>query len=113
MKQFGFCLSALLMGGFLNAQDLLKPLVVEGDAVGNISVETLDAERLNELLGYLPGFASVASDSAGYGDVIGMRGSTNTLFFGGAGVAMVVDDVPYGDVFGYSTEFFDLESAAR
>ncbi|MDC0306205.1 TonB-dependent receptor, partial [Akkermansiaceae bacterium] len=38
------------------------------------------------------------------------RGSTNTLFFGGAGVAMVVDDVPYGDVFGYSTEFFDLES---
>jgi len=110
MKQFGFCLSALLMGGFLNAQDLLKPLVVEGDAVGNVALETLDAERLNELLGYLPGFASVASDSAGYGDVIGMRGSTNTLFFGGAGVAMVVDDVPYGDVFGYSTEFFDLES---
>ncbi|MDA7911581.1 TonB-dependent receptor, partial [Akkermansiaceae bacterium] len=92
------------------AQDLLKPLVVEGDAVGNVALETLDAERLNELLGYLPGFASVASDSAGYGDVIGMRGSTNTLFFGGAGVAMVVDDVPYGDVFGYSTEFFDLES---
>ncbi|MDB4753438.1 TonB-dependent receptor, partial [Akkermansiaceae bacterium] len=85
-------------------------LVVEGDAVGNVALETLDAERLNELLGYLPGFASVASDSAGYGDVIGMRGSTNTLFFGGAGVAMVVDDVPYGDVFGYSTEFFDLES---
>ncbi|MDA7521778.1 TonB-dependent receptor [Akkermansiaceae bacterium] len=110
MKQFGFCLSALLLGGFLNAQDLLKPLVVEGDAVGNVALETLDAERLNELLGYLPGFASVASDSAGYGDVIGMRGSTNTLFFGGAGVAMVVDDVPYGDVFGYSTEFFDLES---
>ncbi len=110
MKQVKFCLSALLMGGFLNAQDLLKPLVVEGDAVGNVAVETLDAERLNELLGYLPGFASVASDSAGYGDVIGMRGSTNTLFFGGAGVAMVVDDVPYGDVFGYSTEFFDLES---
>ena len=88
----------------------MKPLVVEGDAVGNVAVETLDAERLNELLGYLPGFASIASDSAGYGDIVGMRGSTNTLFFGGAGVAMVVDDVPYGDVLGYSTEFFDLES---
>jgi iron complex outermembrane receptor protein len=88
----------------------LKPLVVEGDAVGNVALETLDAERVNELLGYLPGFASVASDSAGYGDIIGVRGSTNTLFFGGAGVAMVVDDVPYGDVLGYSTEFFDLES---
>ena len=110
MKRIGPSLSALLIGGFLNAQDLLKPLVVEGDAVGNVAVETLDAERLNELLGYLPGFASVASDSAGYGDIIGVRGSTNTLFFGGAGVAMVVDDVPYGDVLGYSTEFFDLES---
>jgi len=114
MKQIGFCLSALLVGGLLNAQDVLKPLIVEGyrefDAAGNVAVQALDAERVNELLGYLPGFASVASDSAGYGDVIGMRGSTNTLFFGGAGVAMVVDDVPYGDVFGYSTEFFDLES---
>ena len=110
MKRIGPSLSVLLIGGFLNAQDLLKPLVVEGDAVGNVAVETLDAERLNELLGYLPGFASVASDSAGYGDIIGVRGSTNTLFFGGAGVAMVVDDVPYGDVLGYSTEFFDLES---
>jgi hypothetical protein len=87
MKRIGPCLSALLIGGFLNAQDLLKPLVVEGDAVGNVAVETLDAERLNELLGYLPGFASVASDSAGYGDIIGVRGSTNTLFFGGAGVS--------------------------
>ena len=110
MRQLRFCLGALLFGGFLNAQDLLKPLIVEGDAVGNVAVETLDAERLNELLGYLPGFASIASDSAGYGDIIGVRGSTNTLFFGGAGVAMVVDDVPYGDVLGYSTEFFDLES---
>ena len=110
MKQIKFCLNILLIGGLLNAQDLLKPLVVEGDSVGNVAVETFDAERVNELLGYLPGFASVASDSAGYGDVIGMRGSTNTLFFGGAGVAMVVDDVPYGDVLGYSTEFFDLES---
>ena len=110
MKRIGPCLSVLLIGGFLNAQDLLKPLVVEGDAVGNVALETLDAERVNELLGYLPGFASVASDSAGYGDIIGVRGSTNTLFFGGAGVAMVVDDVPYGDVLGYSTEFFDLES---
>lgn len=110
MRQSRFWLGALLFGGFLNAQDLLKPLIVEGDAVGNVAVETLDAERLNELLGYLPGFASIASDSAGYGDIIGVRGSTNTLFFGGAGVAMVVDDVPYGDVLGYSTEFFDLES---
>ena len=51
MRQFRFCVGALLFGGFLNAQDLLKPLIVEGDAVGNVAVETLNAERLNELLG--------------------------------------------------------------
>ncbi len=114
MKQIGFCLSALMLGSVVSAQDVLKPLVVVGQrdsvAEGNVDVDGLEAERLSDLLGYVPGFASVAADSAGYGDILAVRGSANTLFFGGAGVAMVVDDVPYGDVFGYSTEFFDLDS---
>lgn len=114
MKQIGFCLSALLLGSVVSAQDVLKPLVVVGQreagAEGNVDLDVIEAERVNELLGFVPGLASVASDSAGYGDVLAVRGSANTLFFGGAGVAMVVDDVPYGDVFGYSTEFFDLDS---
>lgn len=116
MKQYGFCLSALLLGSAAMAQDALEPVVVTGDrdreevTEGNVDVESIGAERVNELLGFVPGFASVASDSAGYGDIIAVRGTSNTLFFGGAGVGMTVDDIPYGDVFGYSTEFFDLES---
>jgi len=114
MRQIGFCLSALLLGSVVSAQDVLKPLVVVGqrdiEAKGNVDLDMIEAERVSELLGYLPGLASVAADSAGFGDILAVRGSANTLFFGGAGVAMVVDDVPYGDVFGYSTEFFDLDS---
>ena len=102
------------MGAAVSAQDLMKPVVVVGrrdaEAGGNVDLETIEAERVSELLGYVPGLASVASDSAGYGDILAVRGSANTLFFGGAGVAMVVDDVPYGDVFSFSTEFFDLDS---
>ena len=113
MRQIGFCLSALLVGQMAMGQDVLKPLVVTGlrgvESTGNVDVEGIEAERVSELLGFVPGLAVVASDSAGYGDRISVRGTSNTLFFGGAGVAMVVDDVPYGDVFGYSTEFFDLD----
>ncbi len=103
-----------MLGSVVNAQDVLQPLVVTGqrevESDGNVDLEEIDAERVGELLGYLPGFAAVASDSAGFGDTLAVRGTANTLFFGGAGVAMVVDDVPYGDVYTYSTEFFDLES---
>ena len=116
MKQIGFCLSALLLASPLMAQDVLEPLVVTGQrevgeaAEGNVNVDQIQAERVNELLGFVPGLASIASDSAGYGDILAVRGTGNTLFFGPAGVGMVVDDVPSGDVFGYSTEFFDLDS---
>ena len=114
MKHIGFCLSAFLFGQLASGQDVLKPLVVTGqrevESAGNVVVEEIAAERVSELMGYVPGLSVIASDSAGYGDRISVRGTSNTLFFGGAGVAVVVDDVPYGDVFGYSTEFFDLDS---
>lgn len=114
MKRVLFSVVGLATGLMVSGQDVMKPVVVVGKRdfadKGNVDLATIEAERVSELLGYVPGLASVASDSAGYGDILAVRGSANTLFFGGAGVAMVVDDVPYGDVFGYSTEFFDLSS---
>lgn len=95
-------------------QDSLSPLTVTGNRESNssseIDIQEIQAERVSELLGYVPGLGIAASDSAGFGDTLSIRGSANTLFFGGAGVALVVDDVPFGDVFTYSTEFFDLDS---
>ncbi len=114
MKRSVIGLSALFSVGVANGQDLLDPVVVFGErigrgAVGEVEVDEIGAERVSEVLGFVPGFSAVTSDSAGYGDTISIRGTGNPLFFGPAGVAMVVDGVPYGDVFGYSTEFFDLE----
>ena len=84
-------------------QDSLSPLTVTGKqesrSSSEIDIQEIQAERVSELLGYVPGLGIAASDSAGFGDTLSIRGSANTLFFGGAGVALVVDDVPFGDVF--------------
>ncbi|MDB4300665.1 TonB-dependent receptor [bacterium] len=117
MKRFGFYLSTLALAGAASAQDSLAPLTVVGDQVEEIeglSAEELaifQTQKVKQLLGQVPGFASTASDSAGFGDFIGVRGTGNTSFFGPAGVAMTVDGVPYGDAYTYSTDFFELESA--
>ena len=117
MKRFGFYLSTLALAGAASAQDSLAPLTVVGDQVEEIeglSAEELaifQTQKVKQLLGQVPGFASTASDSAGFGDFIGVRGTGNTAFFGPAGVAMTVDGVPYGDAYTYSTDFFQLESA--
>lgn len=117
MKKLGFYLSTLALTGGAYAQDSLAPLTVVGDQAEGIDgmtaeeLEVFQTEGVRDFLGQLPGFASNASDSAGYGDFIGVRGTGNTAFFGPAGVALVVDGVPYGDAYTYSTDFFELESA--
>ena len=114
MRDFSFCAGVLLLLSQVYAQDVLKPLLVtaerEVEQGSGVDIERIGAERVSELLGHVPGLSVVATDSAGFGDTLAVRGTANTLFFGGAGVALVVDDVPFGDVYTYSTEFFDLES---
>ncbi|MGJ8697774.1 MAG: TonB-dependent receptor [Verrucomicrobiaceae bacterium] len=116
MKKIGFSLTAAICVT-ASGQDSLAPLTVVGEkseAPEGLTAEELEifqTDGVKRLLGQVPGFGSVASDSAGYGDTLAIRGTANTAFFGPAGVAMVVDDVPYGDVYTYSTDFFDLQSA--
>lgn len=113
MKQVSFCLSALLLGSVAMAQEVLEPLVVTGERESEGKTPELvkisQPEQVSQLQGALPGFGAISSDSAGYGDILSIRGTSNTTFFGPAGLAMIVDDVPFGDVYGYPTEFFDLE----
>lgn len=115
MKFTPFCLTALLFTN-LHAQNSLKPLTVtssESDDDTEFTAADLERLQLNKtkyLLGQAPGFSSVASDSAGYGDFVGVRGTGNTSFFGPAGVGMMIDDVPYGDAYTYPTDFFELSS---
>lgn len=113
MKQVSFYLSALLFGSVAMAQEVLEPLVVTGERESEGKTPELvkisQPEQVSQLQGALPGFGAISSDTAGYGDILSIRGTSNTTFFGPAGLAMIVDDVPFGDVYGYPTEFFDLE----
>ena len=94
MKKFGFYLSTLALTGAASAQDSLAPLTVVGtqtEEIEGFSAEELEifqTQKVKHFLGQVPGFASTASDSAGFGDFIGVRGTGNTAFFGPAGVAL-------------------------
>ena len=92
----------------------IEPLVVTGElATGSVllgrDLGLFQADSTAELSGLIPGFNVVTSDSRGYGDMISMRGSTNTLFFSPPAVGMMVDDVPMGDVFSYPTGLLELD----
>ena len=113
MKHISCYLNVLLFGCVAMAQEVLEPLVVTGERESEGKTPELvkisQPEQVSQLQGALPGFGAISSDSAGYGDILSIRGTSNTTFFGSAGLAMIVDDVPFGDVYGYPTEFFDLE----
>jgi iron complex outermembrane receptor protein len=84
----------------------LAPLVVTADrpAGSILSERDLDLFQTGSvagLSGLVPGFGVVTSDTRGYGDILSMRGSANTLFFSPPAVGMVVDDVPMGDTCSY------------
>lgn len=92
----------------------MEPLVVTGElATGSVllgkDLELFQTDSVAGLSGLIPGFNVVTSDSRGYGDLISMRGSANTLFFSSPAVGMVVDDVPMGEVFSYPTGLLDLD----
>lgn len=111
---------ALVVSSSILAQDanLLPPTIVEAEriddepsAVSVISADSLDlfqTTSFSDLSGIVPGFNVVSADSRGYGQVVVMRGSTNTLFFGPPALGLTIDDVPLGDAYSYPSEMLDL-----
>ncbi len=111
---------ALALSSTLHAQEpfLLSPTIVEAEridaapsAVSVISSQSLDlfqAQSFSDLSGIVPGFNVVSADSRGYGQVVVMRGSANTLFFGPPALGLTIDDVPLGDAFTYPSELLEL-----
>ncbi len=112
---------ALTLSTAVHAQDpfLLAPTIVEAEriddepaAVSVISPQSLElfqARSFSDLTGIVPGFNVVSADSRGYGQVVTMRGSTNTLFFGPPALGLTIDDVPLGHAFSYPSELLELE----
>jgi len=110
-----------LVTTFAAAQDsdTLPTTIVEAERVTDelsaVSVLTRDsldlfhADSFSDLTGLVPGFNVVSADSRGYGQVVTMRGSTNTLFFGPPALGLIIDDVPLGDAYSYPSELLELE----
>jgi iron complex outermembrane receptor protein len=96
----------------------LAPTIVEAErlddepsAVSVISRESLglfQADSFADLSGIVPGFNVVSADSRGFGQVVVMRGSANTLFFGSPALGLYVDDVPLGDADSYPSTLLEL-----
>ena len=113
---------ALALSGGALAQEApaaLAPTIIEAEriedepaAVSVISRESLElfqATNFADLSGIVPGFNVVSADSRGYGQVVAMRGSTNTLFFGPPALGLYIDDVPLGDAYSYPSSLLELD----
>lgn len=93
----------------------LDPMIVStgrldgADTLTQRDLDLFQAESVADLSGLRPGLHVVTSDTRGYGDVLSLRGSANTLFFSPPAVGMVIDDVPMGDVFSYPSGLMELE----
>lgn len=99
----------------------LSPIrVIAGDSLidrGGLSsgfttgaVDLYQMQSVQETSALVPNLFVGSSETRGYGDVISIRGTGNTLFFSPAGVAQYIDDVPSGDVFTYSSELLSGNS---
>lgn len=74
-------------------------------------LERFGVETLEDLSVLAPTLHFVDSDTRGYGNVVSMRGLSNTLFFGPPSVGFYVDDVPFSDAFTYASNLLRLDSA--
>ncbi len=95
----------------------MEPLVVTAErSAGSVllgkDLDLFQADSVANLSGLAPNLYVVTSDTRGYGDIISMRGSTNTLFFSPPAVGMMVDDVPMGETFSYPAGLLDLDQVA-
>ncbi len=110
----------IALSATLHAQDVLRlaPTIVEAEriddepaavsVISSPSLELFQARSFSDLTGIVPGFNVVSPDSRGYGQVVTMRGSTNTLFFSPPALGLTIDGVPQGPAFSYPSELLGL-----
>lgn len=111
------CFPALAIGQ--GTRTLPDTRVTPGQSGPGLATSTISADDLEQLqvtsledFGLLqPNLHFVDSDSRGYGNIVTLRGASNTLFFSAPAVGLYVDDVPYADVFTYNSNLLRLDSA--
>jgi iron complex outermembrane receptor protein len=83
-----------------NSNAVLNSYLLEQHGVG----------QMQDLTGVAPNLFSSNSDTRGFGDVVGLRGITNSIFFSTPGVGLYVDDVPGGSVSSYPSTLLNIDS---
>ncbi len=83
-----------------NSQSVLNPHLLEQHGV----------TQLQDIAGIAPNLFSSNSDSRGFGDILALRGTSNSLFFSAPSVAYFIDDVPGGSVSSYPSALLGVES---
>jgi iron complex outermembrane receptor protein len=66
--------------------------------------------QMQDVTGIAPNLYTSNSDSRGFGDVLALRGSANSIFFSAPAVALFIDDVPSGSVSSYPSTLLNIES---
>ncbi|HUR58244.1 MAG TPA: TonB-dependent receptor [Opitutaceae bacterium] len=83
-----------------NSNSVLNQYLLDQHGVG----------QLQDISGIAPNLFTSNSDSRGFGDILALRGSANSIFFSAPSVALVVDDVPSGSVSSYPSALMNIES---
>ena len=68
------------------------------------------ATQLHDLGGLAPNLSFINSDTRGFRDILSLRGSANSIFFGSPSVGLYVDGVPGGSVSTYPSELVNIAS---
>ncbi len=66
--------------------------------------------QLQDMAGLAPNLGTSNSDTRGFGDVVSLRGVSNSIFFSAPAVGLVIDDVPSGTVSSYPSALLNIES---
>src|SRR5215213_497405 len=83
-----------------NSQSVLNEHLLEQHGVA----------QMQNIAGVAPNLFISNSDSRGFGDVLALRGSANSIFFSGPSIALYVDDVPSGSVSSYPSTLLNIET---
>ncbi len=83
-----------------NSQAVLNSYLLEQHGVS----------QMQDITGIAPNLFVSNSDSRGFGDILALRGVTNSIFFSSPGVALYVDDVPGSSVSSYPSSLLAIDS---
>lgn len=83
-----------------NSNSVLNAYLLEQHGVG----------QLQDISGVAPNLFTSNSDTRGFGDVLALRGITNSIFFSAPAVGLYVDEVPSGSVSSYPSALLNVDS---